>query len=436
MASSETSTSAGVATAAPNRQRVQRLQSLGILCGFAAGAWLGAAEAPTKFVSIGVSPIVISFMMVLGVFLARWTIPALFQGISGIRADVRQAPHLIVWGVLAGCIWAVANTLTIFAIRNIGLSIAFPLWNSNSLLGILWGFVLFNELRDAGARRWFGVVGGAVVMFAGAVLLAVASSSQAPAGQAMRGILGALGAGVLWGTMYIPYRKAYITGMSPLSFVAFFTFGELGMMFALGAFYTGGVSPFFGQLSQNRGLLFWLLLGGFIWVIGDLFQQYAAKYIGISRGVPLSNTNQLWGLLWGILVFGELRGAAHGVYTQVIGGSLLMAVGAGIIALSSVSRSEHLRWEEAALKEAERYRVDTNYTRARIAGEDAGGRRRRTWVDWLVVSVATAVIIAFASVARSPQIELQGAWAAALVIATLAMLAIAATALWKTTRFN
>ena len=177
MASSETSTSAGVATAAPNRQRVQRLQSLGILCGFAAGAWLGAAEAPTKFVSIGVSPFVISFMMVLGVFLARWTIPALFQGISGIRADVRQAPHLIVWGVLAGCIWAVANTLTIFAIRNIGLSIAFPLWNSNSLLGIFWGFVLFNELRSAGARRWFGVVGGAVLMFAGAVLLAVASSS-------------------------------------------------------------------------------------------------------------------------------------------------------------------------------------------------------------------------------------------------------------------
>jgi len=50
--------------------------------------------------------------------------------------------------------------------------------------------------------------------------------------------------------------------------------------------------------------------------------------------------------------------------------------------------------------------------------------------------VATAVIIAFASVARSPQIALQGGWAAALVIATLAMLAIAATALWKTTRFN
>ena len=42
-------------------------------------------------------------------------------------------------------------------------------------------------------------------------------------------------------------------------------------------------------------MLFWPFVGGFCWVIGDLFQQYAAKYIGIGRGIPLSNTNQLVG---------------------------------------------------------------------------------------------------------------------------------------------
>ena len=264
MATAQTNPSASAAVAA--QPRAARLQALGILCGFAAGAWLGAAEAPTKLVTIGVSPVVVSFMMVLGVFLARWTIPSLFQGVSGIRADVAQAPHLIIWGVLAGCIWAVANTLTIFAIRNIGLSIAFPLWNSNSLLGILWGFLLFNELRGAGARRWVGVVGGAFVMFWGALLLALASSAQVSAGAAMRGVVGALGAGVLWGTMYIPYRKAYLTGMSPLSFVAFFTIGELAMMSILGVTYSGGLQPFWAQLAASKNVLFWLLLGGFIWV--------------------------------------------------------------------------------------------------------------------------------------------------------------------------
>jgi drug/metabolite transporter (DMT)-like permease len=219
-----------LAPAIQNVSRSKQLQLVGILSGFAAGAWLGAAEAPTKLVSIGISPMVISLVMVIGVFLARWSLPALILGTSSVRADVRRAPHLLIWALLAGCLWAVANTLTIFAIRDIGLSIAFPLWNSNSLLGILWGFLLFNELRQAGWWRWTGVLGGALVMCAGAALLAVASSTSAPAAHSMRGVWAALGAGILWGTMYIPYRKAYLTGMNPLSFVTFFSFGELGMM--------------------------------------------------------------------------------------------------------------------------------------------------------------------------------------------------------------
>src|SRR5215470_114177 len=304
-------------TACPSRKRLRSLHGLGILCGFSAGAWLGAAEAPTKLVSINVSPLVISFMMVLGVFLARWTVPTLLQGTSQIREDIGKAPHLIVWGLLAGCIWAVANTLTIFAIRNIGLSIAFPLWNMNSLLGIFWGFCLFNELRACGRARWLGVLGGTVLMFGGTALLAVASSTQAH-GRAYLGIAGALGAGVLWGTMYIPYRKAYLTGMNPLSFVTFFAIGELVMMTALAITYCGSVRSFWEQLARNRSVLFWLLLGGFMWVIGDIFQQYAVKYIGVSRGIPLSNTNQFWGLLWGVLAFSELRGGSRTTYAEVI----------------------------------------------------------------------------------------------------------------------
>ena len=194
--------------------RFRSLQILGILCGFSAGAWLGAAEAPTKLVKAGVSPVVVSLLMVMGVFLARWSVPALVRGTEQMYTDMRHAPHLVVWGVLAGCLWAVANTMTIFAIRDIGLSIAFPLWNTNSLIGIIWGFVFFNELRGAGRLRWFGVIGGAVLMFGGAILLALTSATQLSAPNWAHGIFAAVGAGILWGTMYIPYRKAYLTGMN------------------------------------------------------------------------------------------------------------------------------------------------------------------------------------------------------------------------------
>ena len=417
--------------------RLRRLQLTGIASGFTAGAWLGAAEAPTKMVTLGLSPVVISLAMVLGVFLARWSLPALLRGTAAIGADVRQAPHLIVWAVLAGCLWAVANTLTIFAIRDIGLSIAFPLWNANSLLGILWGAVFFNELHGTGWGRRLGVLGGAVLMFAGATLLAVASAAGAPGGHAARGVAAALAAGVLWGTMYIPYRKAYLTGMNPLAFITFFTVGEVVMMLALALADRGGVAALAADLLGARDVLFWLLVGGFVWVVGDLFQQYAAKYVGISRGIPLSNTNQLWGLVWGLLVFGELRGGAATTYGQVIGGSLLMALGAVAIALASATGAEHRRWQEAATREGDRYGIDPAYVRAALAGESAGPPvRRRSWLDWSVVGGATAVFVGFGMVARVPQLTLHWGWVAGLTAAMLALLLGTGWLLWRTTRFN
>jgi hypothetical protein len=38
----------------------------------AAATWLAAAEAPTKLVTAGFSPFLISLGMVAGVFVARW----------------------------------------------------------------------------------------------------------------------------------------------------------------------------------------------------------------------------------------------------------------------------------------------------------------------------------------------------------------------------
>ena len=416
--------------------RMRTLQGLGVFCGFAAGAWLGGAEAPIKIVNAGISPITVSLIMVVGVFLARWSIPAIICGTSYVRNDVRQAPHLIIWAVLAGCMWAVANTMTIYAIRDVGLSIAFPLWNTNSLLGIFWGFCLFNELHNAGWSRWLGVVGGALAMFGGATLLAFASSTQAPSGKAALGVIAALGAGVLWGTMYIPYRKAYLTGMNPLSFITFFTVGELLTMTTLALSYRGA-GPLWQEIMGARTVLFWLMLGGFVWVIGDLFQQYAAKYVGISRGVPLSNTNQLWGLLWGILVFGELQGESQRVYVQVIGGSILMALGAVAIALSSATGREHSRWEDAAEREGKRYGIESAYVQSSMEGREfVPGLNRRTFIDWLLIGGVTAIFVALAVMARLPHMNINLKWAAVVSVAMLVLLVGCGLSLWRTTRFS
>lgn len=419
----------------PGRQR--QLHRLGVFCGVSAALWLAGAEAPTKLVTVAVSPLVISFMMVFGAFISRWSLPALIRGTSDTFSDTKHVPHLIVWGVMAGCLWAVGNTLTIFAVRDIGLSLAFPLWNSNSLVGILWGTLLFKELHRAPGLRKAGVIGGGLVIFAGAILISSASTTEAGHGSAIRGVAAAVGAGLMFGSMYIPYRKAYITGMNPLTFLTYFTIGEMTTVSVLALAFLGGVTPFWHELIADRNILFWPLLGGFMWVVGDLFQNYATKYVGISRGIPLSNTNQLWGLLWAILVFNELHGLRAGIYAEVIGGSLLMAAGAVAIALSSASEGEYSSWRDAAQREVELYGLDPNYVASRMEGREIEEKGAgRGWGDWLLVIAATLIFVWLGSMARIPHMALRMGWLLALSAGMLIVLIAAGWALWRVTKFN
>jgi drug/metabolite transporter (DMT)-like permease len=338
-------------------------------------------------------------------------------------------------------LWAVANTLTVFAIRNVGLSIAFPLWNTNSLVGLFWGWLLFNELRGSGVKGWTKVLGGAAAIVVGACVLAYATTSHASAdtsGKATLGILAALGAGALWGTMYIPYRKAYISGMNPLSFVTVFTFGELGTTFVLGAIFHGGVTNLIGELAIARPALFWLFLGGFCWVIGDLFQQYAAKYIGIGRGIPLSNTNQLWGLAWGALVFGELSEASLQSKVLIIAGSLVMIAGAAAIGMAEAPASELAYGKQAMQRECDRYGLDPVRVAAVLQGDDPLARQapRRNWWEAVVVLAALGVFVWLALGATRQPISVNTPWMILLLLATFAALGISGTLLWRRTRFS
>jgi glucose uptake protein GlcU len=416
------------------------LHQLGVISGLTAGVWLGAAEAPTKLVNIGLSPFTISLCMVAGVFTARWTFPTLLKGTTYVAADLGSKKHLIVWALLAGALWAVANTLTVYAIRDVGLAIAFPLWNANALIGLFWGRVLFRELEGAGSRVVFRVVLGAVAIVAAAVMLGFSSMSvttgAAASHHAVQGIIAAIGASLMWGTMYVPYRKAYLSGMNPLSFVTAFTVGELATMLALALTLGGGAHVILAELTQACGVLFWLFLGGFVWVVGDLFQQFAAKYLGLARGIPLSNTNQLWGLAWGALVFGELTGADRLHKLLVIAGSLVMVVGATLIGSAVATAKEQSSRNHAILRECERYGLDHSQTQSSMQGEELAATGHRRWWDYLIVLLATSVFVYLGLHAALPALHMSLAWIAVLSALLLLSLAAGSVALWRTTHFS
>jgi hypothetical protein len=243
---------------------------------------------------------------------------------------------------------------------------------------------------------------------------------------------------MLWGTMYIPYRKAYISGMNPLSFVTVFTFGELGTVFALAAAFDGGVDGVLQSLSSARPALFWLFLGGFCWVLGDLFQQYAAKYIGIGRGIPLSNTNQLWGLAWGALVFGEFAGHDSGTQMLVLAGSLIMIAGAIAISMAEAPDTEQQSWRQAMERECDRYGLDRQRVARTLQGEDplSAEQPKRRWWELLIVGAAAAFFIWLATHAERPSLAVSVPWIVVLVVASVALLLGCGLLLWRRTRFS
>jgi drug/metabolite transporter (DMT)-like permease len=429
------STSTAIATSKTSRLS---LHVLGVLCGLTAGVWLGCSEAPTKLVNAGYSPYAISLAMVAGVFTARWTFPTLLKGTSYVFADIGGKKHLIVWALLAGGLWAVANTLTVFAIRDVGLAIAFPMWNANSLIGLLWGYLLFNELRGASAGNLAKVILGAVLIVVAAIMLGFSTLHGGTMGaHAVRGIIAALGASLMWGTMYVPYRKAYLSGMNPLSFITVFTFGELGTVLTLTLTLDHGTHSSAFTLLHTPGVLFWLFLGGFVWVIGDLFQQFACKYLGIGKGISLSNTNQLWGLAWGALVFGELVGADRNHILLVLGGTVLMVAGAMSIALAVASAKEQTSTNEIVLRECNRYGLDYNKAILAQAGDEFGDRtERRRWWDYAIVLAATGIFIALGVHARIPPIAMNMRWVAVLGVVMVISILIGGISLQRRTRFS
>jgi hypothetical protein len=186
-------------------------------------------------------------------------------------------------------------------------------------------------------------------------------------------------------------------------------------------------------------MLFWLFLGGFVWVVGDLFQQYATKFLGIGRGIPLSNTNQIWGLAWGVLVFSELAHADPLHRFLAIAGSVVMILGAILVSTAVESAGESASTEAAILRECKRYSLDANKV---LAANKAGGEAndgtslQRSWWDYLILAATLGVFVLLGIQAQRPALGLDLFWVAVLSVILLGSAIIGGRALWRFNRFS
>jgi hypothetical protein len=136
------------------------------------------------------------------------------------------------------------------------------------------------------------------------------------------------------------------------------------------------------------------------------------------------------------LVFGELAGADRQHRLLVLGGSLVMILGALAIGTAVASSREQTSNNEAVLRECNRYGLDYNRTLASQAGDEFGGRdERRRWWDYAIVATAVMVFIWLGARAVVPPLEMNTRWVAGLACVLIVSLIAGGWSLWRRTRF-
>jgi glucose uptake protein len=272
------------------------------------------------------------------------------------------AKRQMAYGVAGGAVFNLGNILLVAAIAVSGMAVAFPIAIGLALvIGVVLNYILNPQgnpfLLFIGA--FLVVVAIVVNAFAYSTYLDERQKASKPAvtldargrprptreaPMALRGILLAIGSGILMGLFYplveigrqgetgvAPYGMALLFGfgvlVSTLLYVPFFaTFPVQGQPIELKQYFTG---------TRKQHLLG--VAGGAIWMVGAISNFAAAGtpvalQVGPAVSYALGQGSTLVGALWGLLVWHEFKGANQRIRMQ-----LGIMIGLFVVGLAMIS---------------------------------------------------------------------------------------------------
>jgi glucose uptake protein len=254
----------------------------------------------------------------IGIFLASLVF-AFTMGSSGHDANsflnnVRSTDtNNIVYMMIGGAIFNLANLLLVAAIDMAGLAVAFPVSIGIALVvGVISSYI--RQPKGGAALLAAGVVCALIAV----VLDGKAYGSLAIAGRTVsrKSIVTCIVSGVLMGLWPYFVARAMTNGntLSPYSIAVFLTAGALlsclvwniyfmkhplvGEPVSFGAFFSGPIS------GHALGLL-----GGCIWGTGMVFNLVAASFTGVAISYAIGQSAPMVAALWGIFAWKEFAGA-------------------------------------------------------------------------------------------------------------------------------
>src|SRR5882724_3225342 len=255
----------------------------------------------------------------LGIFLISLILAFTMGSTSaGDRASFLNNVHSadssnIVYMLIAGAIFNLANLLLVAGIDMAGLAVAFPV---SIGIALVVGVVSSYALQPRGN---VGLLAAGVVCAVIAVIMdGKAYGSLASAGRSVsrKSIITCVVSGVLMG-LWAPFvAHAMTTGntLGPYSIAVFLTLGALLSCSIWNVYFmkkplVGEPVDFSGYFRGPASGHVLGILGGVIWGTGRVFNLVAASFTGVAISYAIGQSAPMVAALWGVLAWKEFKGA-------------------------------------------------------------------------------------------------------------------------------
>jgi glucose uptake protein len=251
---------------------------------FGWGTWL----APSQKVMFSNQQIKTLYVVATNLGIA--TVVAIWQG-----AIPELTPATFLLTVLGGVIWSVGGLCAFTGTKELGIAKAFGIWAPlNIIVSLIWGAALFHEFINISFGSILLLVAAILTILAGMLLIIFAKGTDEGGqdrGAFRLGLTGAVGAGILWGSYFIPVKYS---GVSPWA-------GAFPL--AIGMAIGGTILALFSRQSWKltaTGDYVRACLTGALWSIGNYGALLLIGAIGAGKGFTISQISVVVSALIGI----------------------------------------------------------------------------------------------------------------------------------------
>lgn len=308
----------------------------GIFASLAWGTYVILLKKATSEQYYGLSSVMTFFIMSIGI---------LFVSVVGFSLDGSKMFFKQGMGIAftSGLVWGIGMSSVIFALSSTKTLVSklTPLYNTNTLIAVLLGIVLLNEMPG---QRVATVAGAILVVLGGilvtresseATLVKAASNPFAKKGifkrffSAENWITWGIIASIAWGSYVVLLKIATSPeyyAIPPFSAFFVMSLGIMGTSLSMLAIARGKIRSS-SQIKSKAVAT--ALASGIVWSIGMFSVIYAFSRLGASVDpmVPLYNTNTLVAVLLGMVLLKE----KHQRKLLTILGAVLIVIGASLV---------------------------------------------------------------------------------------------------------